>query len=266
MIRLTLTLLFLLVSTFLLTTSNSSAAKPPIKASPKCFTMAVPAYAYPNTPNDFWSHSTPVKAGAIYIMNPASGPGVKTDPLYTSVANKVKQSGIRLFGYVDTDYGRRSEKSIIADVDKFRKMYPITGIFLDQTQLDASHLAYYTAISNGIKARKLPLAFNPGQPIIDERYMALANHIMTFEGTLTTYQKTSFPQWQTKYPSQKFWHLVYDVPSSATMRQVITRANTLPAGLLYITNRHMPNPWDAIPPYWQEEIKALCPTHTATPK
>jgi hypothetical protein len=258
--------LLILVLTLSVTLSNSLAAKSPVKVSPKCFTMAVPAYAYPNTPNDFWSNSAPVKAGTIYIMNPANGPGIKVDPLYTSMANKVKQSGIRVFGYVDTDYGRRSEKSIIVDVDKFKKMYPITGVFLDQTQLDASHLAYYTAISNQIRARKLPLAFNPGQPIIDERYMALASHIMTFEGPLTTYQKTSFPQWQSKYPSQNFWHLVYDVPSSATMRQVITRANTLPVGLLYITNRHMPNPWDAIPPYWTEEIKSLCPIQTAIPR
>jgi hypothetical protein len=228
------------------------------KAPDQCFRMGVPAYAYPGlAKQDFWNVSA--KRGTLYVLNPASGPGKKVDPIYTSMVQAAKTAGIQIFGYVDTNYGKRSIKLILADVDTFRKMYPIDGIFFDQTELDAAHLSYYRSLSAAMKTRKLPLAFNPGQPIIDERYVPLANYIMTFEGALSTYQKTQFPDWSNHYPKTKFWHLVYEVPNEKMMKQVISKAKNLPVGMLYITHRGMPNPWDAIPPYWNQEVKALCP-------
>jgi hypothetical protein len=253
--------LWVIVSCLLGTLPAFSAQKPVAHPKPlaqQCFRMGVPAYAYPGLgKQDFWN--VLAKRGTIYILNPASGPGQKVDPTYTSMVQSAKTAGIRIWGYVDTNYGKRSIKLILADVDAFKKMYPIDGIFFDQTSLDAEHLPYYRNLSMAMKTRKLPLAFNPGQPIIDERYVPLANYIMTFEGPLSTYLKTSFPDWSSHYPKTKFWHLVYEVPNEKTMKQVIGKASGLPVGMLYITHRGMPNPWDAIPPYWNQEVNALCP-------
>ena len=54
--------------------------------------------------------------------------------------NRLMSVGITVVGYVYTDYGARSASSVRADIAKFKSLYGVNGIFLDQmpTRSDTS--------------------------------------------------------------------------------------------------------------------------------
>ena len=110
-------------------------APPPPPPTPiaGCAATIIPAYSYPNPPT-FWDNGI---AGAnpvqIMIADPASGPGRTRDAYYTSVIARARAAGIRVMGYVDTNYARRSQSSMRADITTWKTLYDVTDIFFDQT-------------------------------------------------------------------------------------------------------------------------------------
>jgi hypothetical protein len=97
------------------------------------------------------------------------------------------------------------------------------------------------------------VTINPGQPKIDRRLLTKVDHIINFEGPLSTYRNTVFPDWVHDAPDGLFWHLVYDVDSEKEMSDVISRARDDGAGAVFVTSGSMPNPWNVLPDYWDGE-------------
>jgi hypothetical protein len=52
-------------------------------------------------------------------------------------------------------------------------------------------------------------------------------------------------------------HLIYNTAGTTNMDKVITLASDRNVGYLYITNDNIPNPWDTLPSYFQEELDSL---------
>ena len=143
------------------------------------------------------------------------------------------------------------------EVERYREWYRPGGIFLDQAPVSISSNAAIAAVVDHIRARGLSLAINPGQPDIDPEDAAIADHVVNFEGPQSTYLRTRFPDWVLDVSPAKFWHLIYEVGDARTMRYVATMASRANAGIAFITDGTMPNPWGRLPPYWREEQALL---------
>jgi Spherulation-specific family 4 len=227
---------------------------PPPAPVAGCAGIILPAYSYPNPPA-FWDNSI-VAADPVRFMiaNPANGPGKSRDSLYVGVIGRARAAGIRVMGYVDTAYGKRSAKTVKADLATWQSSYGLTDIFFDQTASGASNLAYYQDIADSVHATPGALTMlNPGVNV-DEGYMQMADILNIFEGSKNDYAGFAPASWVSSYPSSRFSNLIYGVSDAAGMTTALNQSITSGAGYVYITSGTLPNPWDALPSYWATEV------------
>ena len=219
--------------------------------------IVIPAYSYPS-PTALWDGGI-AAADAVQFMiaNPADGPGVIADSNYVAVLERVKASGIRVMGYVDTRYGERPVALVKADVDAWESLYGVTDAFLDQTASSPHELPYYLEI--GDRIRMTPGAvvmFNSGNNV-DEHYLHVADILNIFEGSRSAYAAFKPAEWTDAYPRSRFSHLIYDVPDEAGLDAVLRQSVAQRAGYVYVTSETLPHPWGALPPYWDAEVARI---------
>ncbi|MFI2026225.1 spherulation-specific family 4 protein [Streptomyces buecherae] len=66
------------------------------------------------------------------VLNAADGPGRRRDPAFHAAARDPRAAGVRLLGYVDTAYGRRSPRAVLTAVHRHRRWSGVGGVFHDQ--------------------------------------------------------------------------------------------------------------------------------------
>ena len=71
------------------------------------------------------------------------------------------------------------------------------------------------------------------------------------------YRSARFPELVLQEPAAKFWHLVYGVDDADTMTSVMRLAATNGAGATFVTDCVLPNPWDRLPTYWEQELELV---------
>lgn len=217
--------------------------------------LGLPAYGYPGT--GLWECLSASQSGALIIMDPANGPGRSIDPRYSAAVATAMSDGLYVLGYVTTDYGHRSASEMSEEVERYREWYGVSGIFLDQTPASVASSAAIACAVTHIRASRLSLAINPGQPDIDPHDAVIADHVVNFEGPCSSYRQCRFPDWVRDVARAKFWHLIYEVRDAPTMWEVAATAVGAHAGVAYITDGTMPNPWERLPVYWREEQAML---------
>jgi hypothetical protein len=219
-----------------------------------------PAYKYPNLadPANEWAHAIASGSGQVFVVNPANGPGKVIDPAYQKAISAARSRGIELIGYIWTDYGDRQKSAVKADVDRWRSLYGITSIFLDEaaskvgvTSADTRRLDHYGVLSEYIRTRGGTVTLNPGT-VPDAAYLQLADCIVVFEGSAASYATTTFPSWTVAAPDTKIAHVVYDA-SAIDEKAIVTRAAGLGAGRIFVTNDTLANPYDSLPAYYDAE-------------
>jgi hypothetical protein len=235
------------------------AAAPPEGAArqpgdPAGMVVGLPGYFYPGPA---WSA---VAAGSplvrYVIANPASGPGQARDASYVSVVAASRAAGVVVLGYVSTRWGTRPLGEVLQEIDDYRDWYGISSIFLDEAASAESGLPYYRQLS--LAVRRTPgalVALNPGT-VPDERYAALVDLLVVFEGDYSAYRAWTPPHWQDRYPRQRFWHLVYATPPGEA-EQALQAAERHSAGVVYVTDAELDNPWDRLPSYWSQALEAV---------
>jgi hypothetical protein len=220
----------------------------------------MPAYF---APGPTWGEVT-VAAPTVrfLILNPASGPGLQADPGYAAVVSRAQGQGVEVLGYVDTGYGSRPLDEVQAEIDRYHRWYDVSGIFLDRTSGDVSDLPYYAQLARHVRwDLNATFVVNPGS-FPNELYARLADVVGTFEGDAGTYLKTPAPSWVESYPASRFWHLVYSA-SVEQLPQVLEHARANRAGVVYVTDQGLPNPWGTPASYWEAERTAVAQTATA---
>lgn len=252
----------------------------PATARADQITALVPAYFYPT----WWSGSPwdqlnaaaakiPIEA----IMNPASGPGGGVNSDYVHAVNALRAAGGKVIGYVSTSYGSRPAADVFADIDAYLEWYSVDGIFLDEMgnqlgDLDYTAIYQYIKLKSSLIGRDLHVVGNPGTPFAPtETYLQAADTLVIFEGPLTNPDPngasfklyptkgpyTGLPLWFQCYPRERFANLVYGVPTPLTMLAALVKAVGYNAGYVFLTNDQLPNPWDTLPPYWDQEVNAI---------
>lgn len=239
-----------------------------LSLSASALELLVPAYFYPvGSGLTDWarmaSSSSSVQLTA--ILNPGSGPGAAVDPTYTAVVSNLRSAGGKAVGYVNTDYGNRSWTDVKADIDAYRSMYQVDGFFLDVMASGADKQSYYKSIYDYVKGLdpSLRVIANPGTSF-DESYLSdrVADTIVSFEGYGSDYASYVAPSWMSGYSASSFAHIVHTEALTSSMLADLVRAHAQNAGTVYVTDRvfspadNLWNPYDALPSYWNEEVKA----------
>ena len=234
--------------------------------------IAIPSYFYPDSggAGSLWDRTDDgAPAVSLAVINPASGPGETRDPAYAAQVQKSQAAGITVLGYVSTGYANtsttnpgRTVEAVKADIDKFYEWYGVDGIFLDEATTDCQYAdsqnSYYNQLYQHVEDRggeAAVVAINPGIQT-NECYMAVSDIVVNFEGSHEKYVSSySAPDWVKNYEPNRFWHLVYDSPDAATMKQDVATSKGRNAGLIYVTPDNLPNPWDTLPPapYFEAE-------------
>lgn len=211
--------------------------------------LGVPAYFLPGPA---WRAASRKGAAVRYlVVNPASGPGGSADDRYRRATARARASGIQVLGYVDTTYGERGLVPVREEIDRYRDWYGVDGIFLDQAAATDGALSYYERLAGHV--RPGVLALNPGV-YPSEAYLGLADVLVTFEGDFATYVHCEVPAWAAEHPRHCFWHLVY-ATNRGQLDSALTLARRRRAGVVYVTDRNLGNPWDGLASYWQTEVK-----------
>lgn len=246
--------------------NEPTAINPPL--ADYCGKMLIPSYFYPGTLWDRSINASPKVS--IMIINPNSGPGDKVDQNYVKTVSDAQKAGVKILGYVATTYGNKklesggtqiasNTSSVFKEIDQYANWYNIDGIFLDEAASGPERLDYYKQINNHIQNKigsNSVTVLNPGV-YPDEGYTKYADIILTYEGTYQSYQTLPIPSWTNNYDKNKFMHLVYGAAGATNMDKVTTLASVRNVGYLYVTNDNIPNPWDTLPSYFQEELDSL---------
>lgn len=244
-------IIFSVLLTALATVIGASSAQ----AASLCQGIAIPAYFYPSS---LWTAAiSGAPRTSLMVMNPNSGPGSSQDAAYLNAVRTAQAAGIKVLGYVYTNYSKRPLQEAANDINAYKTWYGVDGIFLDETSSDAAALTYYKTLANYIRGGKGGFVMlNPGiSPA--EGYIKLADTTVVFEDSYTAYQAWLPESWMYKYPAGKFTHLVYGVANTTQLTNSINLSRSRNAGMIYITNDVLDNPWDTLPSYWTTEVSTM---------
>ncbi|KQV94805.1 spherulation-specific family 4 protein [Pelomonas sp. Root1237] len=234
--------------------------------------IIVPAYFYPSwmpSLNEWHQLTWAAQQGAqvTAIMNPGNGPGLASNSDYVASVNEFRAAGGKVIGYVYTCYGvnhctsevppTRSTGEVLADAQKYANWYGVDGVFLDEMATLPGALPFYQTVSNSLRAA------HPGWEIVGNPgvtptagYTALANTLMSFEGSYSDFINGSFLSGLTNAASTGA--IVHSVATEAQMLQVMGLARQHGLGAIYVTDGTMAsgNPYLHLPSYWTAEVAA----------
>jgi Spherulation-specific family 4 len=202
--------------------------------------LVVPAYFHPAVAPDDWAALAALGGRVrLAILNVADGPGERPEPEFARVLATLHAGGVAVAGYVDTDYGHRTDRAITTDLDRYRTWYPqVQAAFFDRAAATADLVARYRRIARSARTAGLrTVVFNHGvHP--DPGYAEHADLLGTFEGPWSAYRALDVPGWAR---GDRFLHLVHTVPA-----QALSTARRLAAsrtGAAYVTDLGGSNPW-----------------------
>ena len=220
--------------------------------------LLVPAYFYPaGSGSDYWQalDAAAGQVGITAIVNVNSGPGDALDPNYLAAVQSLRAAGGRVLGYVHTSWGGRDAAVEQADVDAYLARYPLYGFFIDEMATDAANLAHYSSLYAYIKGKgaSLTVLGNPGTPA-DPAYLdaPAADILISFEGYATDYAQLPAGYFDPAFAG-RLASIVHGA-SAAQMEAFIADAAPLGLAMIYVTDDPMPNPYDILPSYWQQEV------------
>jgi hypothetical protein len=218
--------------------------------------MIVPAYWQPDSQWQRIIADAPT-VGMI-IFNPASGPGTATNPAYPPVIAQAQAAGIRVLGYVSTQYGQRPEADIDADVNGYYNLYSPSGIYFAEGPMENdcdSLQPLYQRITALARSRSSSTYVAIGTHFCPT-FITFSDLMVEFAETYSMYQSYVEPSWMPAGSPERFCHFVSEVPDGDAAA-VLSRAIRLGAGWVFATDGTAPNPWSALPSYYDQEVAAL---------
>ncbi len=217
--------------------------------------VIVPLYSYPGSgwnPLIQEKYAYPA-VSVVAVVNPANGPGTHTDPNYASWIDKLKAAGITVIGYVYTSYGTRSVSSVETDASRYKSMYGVSGVFLDQMTNVPGHEFYYSSVTSYAHSLGLWLVVGNAGLSVPTSYMGTVDKIIVYENTgipsLSTLNKAMAAR-----PSSGFAVVSYGV-SGFSSSSVALLANY--GSLVYVTQLGLPLPYSAVPSYYSTLVADL---------
>jgi Spherulation-specific family 4 len=227
--------------------------------------IAIPSYQDPgSTQWNRWRAPGSSSVG-IMIVNLNNGDDTTYYPGVDQAIRDTRKQGIFVVGYVYTGYGQRDPAVVHRKVDAVFRNYLVDGIFFDEVPTDCaansvagSNYRYYQDLADHVRRNQVGgriVILNPGTQPNDDCWMSIANILVTAESSsLQDYVQNYQPEaWFHRYPPDRFWHIVYAVPSTKQLNDVIALSLKRGASWVYVTDRGNGNPYDQPPSYWSLE-------------
>lgn len=232
------------------------------KSAPK-MRLWVPAYFYPNGPGlSEWNRliaaakSVPI----VVIVNLNSGPGDHVDPYFAAVLPRARKAGIKLVGYIGTQYARKPLAKVEEEVETYLKFYPdLQGIHFDEQSSDSKSVDYYAELYNYVR-RRIPgglVLTNPGTECSAEYVSRPASDVVCLFERNSGFDGYQPPEWVSRFPASRFCIQAYQVDTEAQMQRYLQAAAKERFGYVYITDGRGANPYDHLPLYWDAEVAAV---------
>lgn len=227
-------------------------------------------------------------AGSVHlnvILNPNSGPGASPlDAVYLGTNGqlgplpRLRRAGATIVGYVHTQYGERSWDEVRAEIDRYWDPefwrggeIQVDGLFVDEMSNDWARIPYYQRLRDYVRAKssKAKIIGNPGtrftnnsagvgSPWTADDYLATVDTMVVFEESGDAYRAaTRWPDWTQQGDARRFAHIVHTVATETSMREVLKLTHERHAGMVYVTDDVMPNPYDRLPSYWSTEASLV---------
>ncbi|GAA2817672.1 spherulation-specific family 4 protein [Kitasatospora sp. CM 4170] len=212
--------------------------------------LLVPLYVHPAVDPAAWravAAADPHRIAAV-VLNLADGPGATPDHVFADAAEELREAGLPLLGYADTDYGRRPHAAVVNDVLTYRQRHGITGVYLDQVATHPSALPHYRRLATAARAAGCStVVFGHGDhPDPGYAEVGLADLLVTFEGDWTAYREMTLPLWTGRHAAARFCHLVYDVPTEEA-REAAALIAARRAAVGCAVPGTGDNPWSTVP-------------------
>lgn len=192
----------------------------------------IPLYVYPTYLGSYWDviEANPTNV-AYVIANPDSGPGTSVNSDYTTHIGNMRAKGIKVLGYVDTDYAAIALSTVEATMAAWVSYYAIDGFFFDRCINTTGSESYYASLNSYAKSTGGMVTVNNYGSTFCHDYMPTADiHVIT-ENTepnlLADVPSLVGYEFIFSYPPSRFCHLIFDA----------TAAN-LHADLAAVTRRH----------------------------
>lgn len=233
-----------------------------------------------------------IPEGSIAMLNLNNGivgtPYGKVDR-YRPVVTEANKKGVKLLAYVPIGFGERtpgklnshgsvgqSIAQIRTQIDTWITTFGVNnlhGIFFDEASLSCTQAkTEYAALSQYVRSRGLKTTFwNPGWVGKDWCFVKATppgDHIVTFEGPLTSYLSKSQIEYDlntsetlAQQSGIKTWHLIHTAKGSSGLRKALRKLIERAPDYAYVTNykdwKQGVNTWGSPPPYWKEQKKCL---------
>jgi hypothetical protein len=236
-----------------------------VMPSPAQSRIAIPSYQNPGSGQWGGWRGLGSSSVGIMIVNLNNGDDTSYYPSVDQAIRDTRKKGIFVVGYVYTGYGQRDPGVIRKKVDAVFHNYLVDGIFFDEVPTDChaansfagSNYSYYQDLADHVRRSQVGgriVILNPGTQPNDDCWMSIANILVTSEANgVQDYVQNYQPEaWLHRYPPDRFWHIVYAVPSTA-MNDVIALSLKRGASWIYVTDRDDGNPYDQPPSYWPQE-------------
>ncbi len=222
-----------------------------------CQDTFVPAYFYASSD---WTQAIDTQpAPAVMLLNVDSGPGTSPLSHFQTLTKQAQAAGITVLGYSSTEYGAKPIASVEGEINDYKAWYGVNGIFLDLTQGTSGELSYYQQLANYIRAN-VPggvVWLNVGA-YPDQSFMSVANTVMVFEGSYSSYVSDQVPSWVSQYSPSHFANVLYATPESDFDSAVNLSRTRSRAGFLFVTDLSgSGNPYGAMPSYWSQEAATI---------
>lgn len=216
-------------------------------AGPAMPRLVVPAYFHPSLqPAQWeWLAEHPERVWLV-ILNVSNGPGLRPEPAFQAVTERLHGAGITVIGYADTNYGQRYPEQVADELGRYLDWYPVTGVCLDRVAASAAWLPHYAKLAASAREMGARVVFFNHGLHPAEGYAEHADLLGTFEGTWQSYQRMEVPRWTRTWPAEKFYHVVYSVPPGQA-REAVRLAVRRRAAAVYLTSRGGANPYDSLP-------------------
>jgi hypothetical protein len=170
-----------------------------------------------------------------------------------------------LLGYVTTrlpNVPLRPIADVTQDIDRWVELYAeyeIGGIMFDGTSVAEADTPYFEELNDYVHSKPgfARVVLNPGAPPAESYFSrATADTIFSYENIYADWVSAQMPSYMSKYPASRFGALVYGATASLQMRAVVALAKQrgFGVGVVYVTPDQLPNPWDSLPSYWNDEL------------
>ncbi|PSB56856.1 Spherulation-specific family 4 [Chamaesiphon polymorphus CCALA 037] len=269
---------------------HASISQPPYLRNPNQMEIAnqsshqsklqilLPLYIYPNwydRNNYIWNQVilAAKKVPIVAIINPNNGPdNAPPNVDYQQGIKDLRQAGVKVIGYVPTNYANRDLQAVKADIDLYLKYFNVDGIFIDEAANQQDKLDYYHQIyrylkssspsTDSIRSIAYTLIINPGTDVTEEFILQpVADTIVTFENYQSVWTKYHPPIARQKHSAQKFAALIHTTANHNLMKSTLDRVVKYKFSYVYITNDRPDtgdrNPWNTLPEYWQAQVNYI---------